>query len=79
MLLPLDLHGRLYCRDDRGSRLEANLSRYRRVGDVMAVIPVEWSGFRFNRLRCSVVRRTGALPGETLGILGPDEAPGSPV
>lgn len=79
MLLTLVHQGCQYSHDDRGPRLEADVSRYRRVGDGMALILVGWSGFRFERLRRSVVVQTGVFPGEPLGVPGPAGPPGSPV
>lgn len=77
--IPIDHRGRLLGRDDRGSRLEARLCRYRRFGDDMCVSPVACNGFIFERMRRSVVARTGALPGRPLGLQDPVGLPGSPM
>lgn len=68
LLLPFDRRGRLLGHDDRGRRLEALLCRYRRFGDGMAVSPVGWNGFRFERIRLSVVERTGRCLESLLGF-----------
>lgn len=77
MLIPLDLFGRPLVCDDLGSRLEARIFCYRRVGDGITVNPVGWCGFRFERLRRMVVERTVEIADRPAGLSGPADPPSS--
>lgn len=55
------------------------MSRYRLVGDGLAVRPVLWAGFNLYRLRRCVVERTGVFTGEPLGLPSLAGPPGSPM
>lgn len=79
LILPADLHGRIYRRDYRDPRLEEDLSRYRRVEDGMVVSPVPRSVFRFELLRSSAVERTGAIPGDLFRLPAHAGPPASPM